>query len=160
MSKPVQMTGDWDKLKQLSNPDSRFWQDVFDNIEKAIGEMCDQIAEKQRAKMGSGELPANSPVTIALKGQNSPLIDTGALRRSIKSGKIGKQWYAGPTGRHYSGVSAEALAAKHEVGGFMVIGGNVYLVPPRPFAKRPVEEGVAELPEQALDVIVRAFDNM
>jgi hypothetical protein len=37
-----------------------------------------------QAKIGSGDFAPNSPLTVALKGSSTPLIDTGALRQSIR----------------------------------------------------------------------------
>ena len=40
-------------------------------------------ANAAKRKFGSAELAPNAPSTIARKGSDKPLIDTGSLRRSI-----------------------------------------------------------------------------
>lgn len=51
------------------------------DILRAIGE---GIAGLMKAEIDSGEFAPNAPSTIARKGSNKPLIDTGTMRDSIE----------------------------------------------------------------------------
>jgi hypothetical protein len=50
-----------------------------------LGILSERIIQEAFATRGFGQWAPNSPMTIRLKGSDSPLIDTGQLRRSITS---------------------------------------------------------------------------
>lgn len=50
-----------------------------------VGVLAENVVDEAFETRGSGKWAPNSPVTIARKGSDSPLIDTGKLRRSITS---------------------------------------------------------------------------
>lgn len=50
-----------------------------------IGLVAEEVIQEAFATNGFGEWAPNAPMTVELKGSNSPLIDTGQLRRSITS---------------------------------------------------------------------------
>jgi len=155
----IERTGDWKKLESLLDPNI-FAREVLESIQELLGDSADTIVRQQREKIKSGELPANAPYTIMLKGQNSPLIDTGALLASIQSVKMGDDFVAGPQGSHYSGMTASELAVKHEMGGFFLIGNTVHFVPARKFAQEPIDEEMERLPDELIEKIAGVFDSM
>lgn len=53
------------------------------NIAWLLKEIGQALGKKEKAIFGSGFLAPNSPITIAKKGRNSPLIDTGELRSKV-----------------------------------------------------------------------------
>lgn len=55
-----------------------------------LGIKGEQIVQEAFASRGFGIWPDNAPLTIALKGSDSPLIDTGELRRAITSDVVQK----------------------------------------------------------------------
>lgn len=52
---------------------------------KIIGVMSETIIQEAFETRGFGQWKENAPMTIALKGSDMPLIDTGQLRRSVTS---------------------------------------------------------------------------
>lgn len=52
---------------------------------KKVGIVAEEVVQDAFATRGFGEWAPNAPSTIAQKGSDSPLIDTGELRRSISS---------------------------------------------------------------------------
>ena len=49
----------------------------------ALARLGIQAADDIRSEITSLSLPANSPVTIAIKGSSNPLIDTGEMRAAV-----------------------------------------------------------------------------
>jgi phage gpG-like protein len=62
------------------------WKKVF----QLIGKVAEEFVDQAFATSGFGQWPPNSPVTIARKGSDKPLIDTGQLRRAITSDVVAK----------------------------------------------------------------------
>lgn len=56
---------------------------TFGNVDQALHAAGEGLAEVMRAKITSATLRQNKASTIAKKGFNSPLLDTGVLLRSI-----------------------------------------------------------------------------
>lgn len=56
---------------------------VGDSSVERVAISIENALDDQFATRGQGQWPKNSPITIASKGSDSPLIDTGQLRRSI-----------------------------------------------------------------------------
>lgn len=54
-------------------------------LAKQVGIVAEEVIQDAFATRGFGNWKPNAPYTIALKGSDSPLIDTGELRRSITS---------------------------------------------------------------------------
>lgn len=52
---------------------------------REVGFEAENLVQEAFATRGFGTWKANSPVTIALKGSDSPLIDTAQLRRAVDS---------------------------------------------------------------------------
>jgi hypothetical protein len=52
---------------------------------KRIGIVAEKVIQQAFATQGFGKWAPNAPLTVALKGSSSPLIDTAQLRRSITS---------------------------------------------------------------------------
>lgn len=52
---------------------------------KVVGVACENVIQQAFATRGFGYWAKNAPLTIASKGSDSPLIDTGQLRRAIAS---------------------------------------------------------------------------
>lgn len=50
-----------------------------------VGLVAEEVIQEAFATHGFGEWKPNAPMTVELKGSDSPLIDTGELRRSITS---------------------------------------------------------------------------
>lgn len=59
-------------------------------LAKKVGVVAEEVIQEAFATRGFGKWKANKPSTIARKGSDSPLIDTGQLRRSITS-KVDKR---------------------------------------------------------------------
>ena len=55
-----------------------------------VGLVAEEVIQEAFATQGFGTWPANADMTVQLKGSDSPLIDTGQLRRSITSKVIKK----------------------------------------------------------------------
>lgn len=55
------------------------------DVLRYIGQSCEVWIQRAFATRGFGTWKPNAPLTIAIKGSSSPLIDTGQLRRSITS---------------------------------------------------------------------------
>lgn len=92
-------------VKEVNIPERSFLRSAFDEKEKEwfqyslmllkqlmIGkttarEMCEKLGARMQKdiqrKMREIKTPPNSPSTIAKKGSNNPLIDTGRLRQSV-----------------------------------------------------------------------------
>lgn len=83
-----------EKLQEYMNESEKLNKEAFDKSVKEgklfqymkllgiLGEKCVLDAFETR---GFGKWKPNSPITIAIKGSDSPLIDTGELRKSITS---------------------------------------------------------------------------
>lgn len=54
-------------------------------LAKKVGIVAEEVIQEAFATRGFGNWAPNAPYTIARKGSDSPLIDTGELRRSITS---------------------------------------------------------------------------
>ena len=54
-------------------------------LAKSVGIVAEEVIQEAFRTRGFGNWAANRPYTIAMKGSDSPLIDTGELRRSITS---------------------------------------------------------------------------
>ena len=54
-------------------------------LAKSVGIVAEEVVEEAFASRGFGNWKENKPSTIKRKGSDSPLIDTGELRRSISS---------------------------------------------------------------------------
>jgi len=54
----------------------------FKSVMNQLGILSVRVVDQAFATAGYGKWPANSPMTIALKGSSSPLIDTAQLRQS------------------------------------------------------------------------------
>ena len=52
---------------------------------KKVGLVAEEVIQEAFETRGWGSWPKNAPLTIAMKGSDSPLIDTGQLRRAITS---------------------------------------------------------------------------
>lgn len=50
-----------------------------------VGLVAEEVIQEAFATNGFGQWAPNAPMTVELKGSDSPLIDTGQLRRSITS---------------------------------------------------------------------------
>lgn len=57
---------------------------------KKVGMVAEETIQTAFETRGWGQWPDNAPYTIAMKGSDSPLIDTGELRKSITSKVKGK----------------------------------------------------------------------
>lgn len=57
----------------------------YKKVFKQIGILAEQVVQRAFETSGFGQWPPNKPSTIARKGSDRPLIDTGQLRRSITS---------------------------------------------------------------------------
>ena len=56
-----------------------------EDFAKKVGIVAEEVIQDAFASRGFGKWAPNAPRTIAEKGSDSPLIDTGQLRRSITS---------------------------------------------------------------------------
>lgn len=86
-----------EKLPSVINslgPDffNRLTKENLDIFFKNLGLECEGIIDDAFASRGFGKWKENAPSTIAAKGSDSPLIDTGQLRRSITSKVIKKDY--------------------------------------------------------------------
>jgi hypothetical protein len=79
---------------KLANEVKAYTGYIFDSIGQPdgfalalqkLGFLGEAIVEEAFDTAGFGSWPANSPMTIALKGRNEPLVDTSQLRHSISS---------------------------------------------------------------------------
>lgn len=92
-------------VKEVNIPERSFLRSTFDEKEKewfqyslmllkqlmsgktTAREMCEKLGARMQKdiqrKMREIKTPPNSPSTIAKKGSNNPLIDTGRLRQSV-----------------------------------------------------------------------------
>ena len=61
-----------------------------DYLVKQLGLLAEQIILEAFETSGDGKWAPNAPYTIAMKGSNKPLIDTGELRKSITSKVVKK----------------------------------------------------------------------
>ncbi|MDR2675902.1 MAG: hypothetical protein LBC18_13810 [Opitutaceae bacterium] len=52
---------------------------------KTIASVCEGVSKEAFATSFGGRWPANAPATIAAKGSDRPLIDTGQLRRAVSA---------------------------------------------------------------------------
>lgn len=59
-------------------------------LAKKVGIVAEELIQDAFGSRGFGEWATNSPYTVQQKGSDSPLIDTGQLRRSISS-KVDKK---------------------------------------------------------------------
>lgn len=91
-ARPVlQMTIDWANKnlikKSISKAIDKYIESKFnlDALEKELNRMCSRMETYARKIIYSndGRLEPNAPSTIAKKGDNHPLFDTGQLARSI-----------------------------------------------------------------------------
>lgn len=55
------------------------------DLAKKVGIVAEEVIQQAFATRGFGQWKPNAPSTIKSKGSDSPLIDTGELRRSITS---------------------------------------------------------------------------
>lgn len=56
-----------------------------EEFSRKVGIVAEEVIQDAFATRGFGNWKPNAPLTVALKGSDSPLIDTGQLRRSISS---------------------------------------------------------------------------
>lgn len=91
-SRPVlQMTIDWARVNLINQTLTKFYKVLIDSsfnyplAEKEFEKMCMRMQTYARKIIYSndGRLAPNAPSTIARKGDNHPLFDTGQLARSI-----------------------------------------------------------------------------
>lgn len=67
------------QIKRILKKYSRLEPSEINNA-MLLDEIGQFLREEEKKIFGSGELAPNSPVTVAQKGSNNPLIDTGDLR--------------------------------------------------------------------------------
>jgi len=127
-------------------------------VDRSIYESVHSTASDMRNNIKDGDFTPNAPYTVALKGRDEPLVDTGDMLSSIKAIKTKKGWSAGPTGHNRSaGMSNLKLATRNEAGGWEVKeNGHIVKVPARPFAQKPVDENIDELP-RLIEKKIEAF---
>lgn len=91
-SRPVlQMTIDWARVNLINQTLTKFYKVLIESsfnyslAEKEFEKMCMRMQTYARKIIYSndGRLAPNAPSTIARKGDNHPLFDTGQLARSI-----------------------------------------------------------------------------
>lgn len=91
-SRPVlQMTIDWARVNLINETLTKFYKVLIESsfnyplAEKEFEKMCMRMQTYARKIIYSndGRLAPNAPSTIARKGDNHPLFDTGQLARSI-----------------------------------------------------------------------------
>lgn len=91
-SRPVlQMTIDWARVNLINETLTKFYKVLIESsfnyplAEKEFEKMCMRMQTYARKIIYSndGRLTPNAPSTIARKGDNHPLFDTGQLARSI-----------------------------------------------------------------------------
>lgn len=58
---------------------------TIDKFAEKVGLVAEEVIQESFETRGWGVWPKNAPLTIALKGSDAPLIDTGQLRRAITS---------------------------------------------------------------------------
>lgn len=57
----------------------------IEDFARKIGLVAEEVIQEAFETRGWGKWPKNAPLTVALKGSDAPLIDTGQLRRAITS---------------------------------------------------------------------------
>lgn len=57
----------------------------IEEFARKVGLVAEEVIQEAFETRGWGKWPKNAPLTVALKGSDSPLIDTGQLRRAITS---------------------------------------------------------------------------
>jgi len=118
-------------------------------VNRSIYETAHFTASDMEKNIRDGDFTPNAPYTIALKGSDEPLIDTGAMINSIKVRERKKGWSAGPGGyNRNAGMSNLELAARNEAGGWEMKGNHAVEIPARPFAQKAVDENVEKLPKR------------
>lgn len=71
-------------LKKLAAKETKKIFNLESSTEKSIGVIGEFTKGKIVKKFTNNNWKANAPLTIALKGSSTPLIDTGRLRQSIQ----------------------------------------------------------------------------
>lgn len=137
------ITGDWDKIQKFCN---NFGKDLEKEGKKYISEQSKMVQQTVQDKIKSGEgMKALKPSTIAKKGSNRPLIETGTLLDSISVEINGLSFTVKPTGDNPSGLTNEQQAIYHEFG--------TERIPPRPFMRPSYEEVEPKLKEEISEVV-------
>lgn len=137
------ITGDWDKIQKFC---SNFGKDLEKEGKKYISEQSKMVQQTVQDKIKSGEgMKALKPSTIAKKGSNRPLIETGTLLDSISVEINGLSFTVKPTGDNPSGLTNEQQAIYHEFG--------TERIPPRPFMRPSYEEVEPKLKEEISEVV-------
>lgn len=137
------ITGDWDKIQKFCK---NFGKDLEREGKKYISEQSKMVQQTVQDKIKSGEgMKALKPGTIAKKGSNRPLIETGTLLDSISVEIKGLSFTVKPTGDNPSGLTNEQQAIYHEFG--------TERIPPRPFMRPSYEEVEPKLKEEISEVV-------
>lgn len=137
------ITGDWDKIQKFCKD---FGKDLEKEGKKYISEQSKMVQQTVQDKIKSGEgMKALKPSTIAKKGSNRPLIETGTLLDSISVEINGLSFTVKPTGDNPSGLTNEQQAIYHEFG--------TERIPPRPFMRPSYEEVEPKLKEEISEVV-------
>lgn len=137
------ITGDWDKIQKFCK---NFGKDLEREGKKYISEQSKMVQQTVQDKIKSGEgMKALKPSTIAKKGSNRPLIETGTLLDSISVEIKGLSFTVKPTGDNPSGLTNEQQAIYHEFG--------TERIPPRPFMRPSYEEVEPKLKEEISEVV-------
>lgn len=137
------ITGDWDKIQKFCNS---FGKDLEKEGKKYISEQSKMVQQTVQDKIKSGEgMKALKPSTIAKKGSDRPLIETGTLLDSISVEINGLSFTVKPTGDNPSGLTNEQQAIYHEFG--------TERIPPRPFMRPSYEEVEPKLKEEISEVV-------
>lgn len=137
------ITGDWDKIQKFCKD---FGKDLEKEGKKYISEQSKMVQQTVQDKIKSGEgMKALKPSTIAKKGSNRPLIETGTLLDSISVEIKGLSFTVKPTGDNPSGLTNEQQAIYHEFG--------TERIPPRPFMRPSYEEVEPKLKEEISEVV-------
>lgn len=88
---PIEMRKS-DFIRFLGTPKANgfFNEGNIKGIYKSLGIVAEGIIDQAFGSRGFGQWKKNSPITIDIKGSDSPLIDTGSLRKSITSAVVQK----------------------------------------------------------------------
>jgi|APIni6443716594_1056825.scaffolds.fasta_scaffold00089_15 hypothetical protein len=161
------MIGEWSKIRHVFSSTgvgqivTRKWPMLGSKAARAA-------ARRIREALKSNEMRPNSAATIALKGSNTPLIDTKALVRSIIEQKVSPfEYYGGvdPTATHpVSNIPLWVIAVRQNAGyvinvtpairerfraAGLTVGNNTkfFVVPPRPFLDIGIEAAMKDFYE-------------
>lgn len=122
MASGVVLRGDWRKLNSKFNRMARGAETFLD---ETLSELADEVKEKLHEVVNSSPAPSNTPLTVAKKGFDAPLMETGGMmgdsivaERTFVNGNRAYVVKGNPNMTHpRSGTSYEDIIAIAENGG-------------------------------------------